>query len=421
MLNVLFYLRGFGKCTVPSKELVITCQLMLEDQPRDTAFSLKLRVPKKYWWTFTGQASADGKWVDTEYYNADFINKKLRETEQTLRNIYDVLDLLYPDEPITYDHIRRHYDPNSSKIVKAGNCKTIPSLEQIYHMFFEEKQRRKGIKELTQKSYRSRMNNIFQFFSKKQGIDTIRHRDLDLFEKWLGEQKNEKGEPRFCRNYRNKHLTLVFDLVSFAVKKDYLQAMPLVALELSYESNKPPQYLLPQQREKLLTVEAPALVRARDIAQFLMYTGFSWIDYTNLKSEHLMDDKCWRVQRQKTDVWSMPILLPEAKAIIDKYGSIEKLPRPNDSDLNKELKYLAEFAGIAKDLLHPLRISDFRETFASMLENEFMLEQRVIQVMMGHTNPRQIQSYSRLMPARILYELEQWKRRTGMESLGAQG
>jgi hypothetical protein len=41
--------------------------------------------------------------------------------------------------------------------------------------------------------------------------------------------------------------------------------------------------------------------------------------------------------------------------------------------------------------------------------------------MMGHTNPRQIQSYSRLMPARILYELEQWKRRTGMESLGAQG
>jgi hypothetical protein len=137
--------------------------------------------------------------------------------------------------------------------------------------------------------------------------------------------------------------------------------MPLVALELSYESNKPSQYLLPQQREKLLTVEAPALVRARDIAQFLMYTGFSWIDYTNLKSEHLMDDKCWRVQRQKTDVWSMPILLPEAKAIIDKYGSIEKLPRPNDSDLNKELKYLAEFAGIAKDLLHPLRISDFRE------------------------------------------------------------
>jgi hypothetical protein len=28
------------------------CQLGWNDQPRDTAFSLKLRVPKKYWWTY---------------------------------------------------------------------------------------------------------------------------------------------------------------------------------------------------------------------------------------------------------------------------------------------------------------------------------------------------------------------------------
>ncbi len=417
MLSVHFFLRNVEKTKNDDAELTIYCILGFECSKRDTPFSTKLSIPKRYWWTNTSQESPQGNWVSSDYYQAANINLKLREITRKLHSIYDVIDLLYPDEVITYDHIRRHYDPNSSKIVKAVNRKTVPTMEQIYHMFFEEKQIRKGIKELTQKSYRSRMNNIFQFFSRKRGIDTIRHRDLDLFEKWLVEQRNEKGEPRFCRNYRNKHLTLVFDLVSFAVKKDYLQAMPLVALELSYESNKPPQYLLPQQRERLLTVEAPSLVKARDIAQFLMYTGFSWIDYMNLKSEHLMDDKCWRVQRQKTEVWSMPILLPEAKAIIDKYGSIEKLPRPDDSDLNKELKHLAEFAGIAKDLLHPLRISDFRETFASMLENEFMLEQRVIQVMMGHTNPRQIQSYSRLMPARILYELEQWKRRTGMVSL----
>jgi hypothetical protein len=45
MLNVLFYLRGFEMYS-SFKELVITCQLMLEDQPRDTAFSLKLRVPR---------------------------------------------------------------------------------------------------------------------------------------------------------------------------------------------------------------------------------------------------------------------------------------------------------------------------------------------------------------------------------------
>ncbi|PWK27216.1 site-specific recombinase XerD [Arcicella aurantiaca] len=413
MLNVLFYLRGFGKCTQPSEELVITCQLILEDQPRDTAFSLKIKIPKKYWWTYLGKDSADGEWVDSAYYNAEFVNKRLRDTEQTLRNIVDVLPLLYPDEPITYNHIRRHYDPDSAKIIKATQRKTTPSVERIYTEFLEHKIQKRGIKELTQKSYRSRMNNIYEFFGKNKPIDCIRHRDLDKFENWLMSQKNKDNNLKFCRNYRNKHLTLVFDLVAFAVKKEYLDAMPLVSLELKYDADKPPQYLLPAQRAALQAVDIPSLERAKDIAQFLMHTGFSWIDYINLKSEHLMG-KCWRVQRQKSDTWSMPILLDEAQAIIEKYGSIEALPRPDDSDLNKELKHLASIAKIDTNLEHPLRISDFRETFASMLENEFMFEQRVVQVMMGHKNARQIQSYSRLMPSRVLYELEQWKKRVGM-------
>jgi hypothetical protein len=48
---------------------------MLEDQPRDTAFSLKLRVPKKYWWTFTGQASDVG---DISFWATGF-TQKLRD------------------------------------------------------------------------------------------------------------------------------------------------------------------------------------------------------------------------------------------------------------------------------------------------------------------------------------------------------
>ncbi len=76
---------------------------------------------------------------------------------------------------------------------------------------------------------------------------------------------------------------------------------------------------------------------------------------------------------------------------------------------------MSHIAGIADDLLHPLRASDFRETFASMLENEFMFEGRVVMVMMGHTNQRQLNSYSRLMPERIMYELDIWKKRVGFD------
>ena len=413
MLSVHFFLRNSEKVSNVDAELTIYCILCFEGLPRDTPFSTKILVPKRYWWTSTSQESAQNNWVHQDYYQAESVNRKLREISRKIHSIYDVIELLYPDEPITYNHIRRHYDPDSAKIVKATQRKTAPSIERVYTEFLEHKIQKRGIKELTQKSYRSRINNIYEYFGKNKHIDAIRHRDLDKFEQWLMTQQNKDGSFKFCRNYRNKHLTLVFDLVAFAVKKEYLDAMPLVSLELKYDPDKPPQYLLPAQRAALQAVDIPSLEKAKDIAQFLMHTGFSWIDYINLKSEHLMG-KCWRVKRQKSDTWSMPILLDEAQAIIEKYGSIEALPRPDDSDLNKELKHLASIAKIDKDLEHPLRISDFRETFASMLENEFMFEQRVVQVMMGHKNARQIQSYSRLMPSRVLYELEQWKKRVGL-------
>ena len=44
-----------------------------------------------------------------------------------------MLGSAYPDELITYDHIRRHHmTPNSSKLLKL-RLKDTPSLEQIHH------------------------------------------------------------------------------------------------------------------------------------------------------------------------------------------------------------------------------------------------------------------------------------------------
>ena len=62
---------------------------------------------------------------------------------------------------------------------------------------------------------------------------------------------------------------------------------------------------------------------------------------------------------------------------------------------------MAEVAGIQ----YALKTSDFRDTFACMMENEYMIEKRTLMYMMGHTNERQLTNYSAVMPARILYEL----------------
>jgi integrase len=88
--------------------------------------------------------------------------------------------------------------------------------------------------------------------------------------------------------------------------------------------------------------------------------------------------------------------------VITKYQGIKNLPRPDISDLNKTLKILGEVCQAP----FSLSTSTFRETFSSMMENEYMVPDRLLMFMMGHTNPRQLRNYSTVMPARILHELK---------------
>ena len=136
-----------------------------------------------------------------------------------------------------------------------------------------------------------------------------------------------------------------------------------------------------------------------------MHTALSYTDYVSLGTEHLVTlpngEQFLKKARNKTKIYSIIPLLPEALAVIGRWGSIEALPRPDLSDLNKALKILGESCGVGISL----STSVFRDTFSSMMENEFMLELRVIMVMMGHTNPRQLRNYSLVQPGRILHEL----------------
>lgn len=418
MLNVTFFVRGGNKNARQDAELTIYCQLAMESEGRDTPFSTRITVPAQYWWTqyepITNTNRTD-KWIHESYYLAENVNHKLREIARKIQGIYDALDVFYEGEKVTFSHIRRHYDPNSNKIIRDKQSKAAVTLGQTYDEFLKAKKTENAIRQGTLKTYTSRIQNIYQWCGESLRIDKIRHRHIEELHEWLVECKNEDGTQKFCRNYRNKHLTLFRDIVGYAVKKEYIESMPIVSLNLKYDDDKPPQYLLPAQRNALLEISTPSLEKQRDIAQFLMYTGFSYIDFLELRDEHLLHGKCWKKQRHKSSIFSLPILLPKAKEIIDKYGSVNKIPRMDNSDFNKDLKHMSHIAGIANDLLHPLRASDFRETFASMLENEFMFEGRVVMVMMGHTNQRQLNSYSRLMPERIMYELDIWKKRVGFD------
>ena len=419
-LSVRFFLRGADTCTNPLQNLVIYCQLELDGLKRDTPFSTNIKVPLCYWWTHKGFKQSFGKWINDDYYLSDNLNRNLQQIERKLMDITDLMPLKYDYEEITYDLIKNYFDPKKGESKDLKDIKSEKRFFDVMEEMKDYKTRKKQLKKETLKTYITRKNNLTEYFKSIKKFDIkiseINRKVIDNFEFWMIETLNEEGEDRFCRNYRNKHITLIRQVLDFALDQQYIKFMPIGKLNLEYDQEKPPNYLLPFQRKRIEDCNISRLEKSRDVAVFLMNTGFSYIDYKNLKSEHLISEG-FKLQRHKTDVFCLPPLLPKAKQIIDKYGSSENLPKPHETDLNRDLKFLGEFCELTEQTIgFNLSTSDFRETFCSMLENELMFGERPLMAAMGHKNPKQLRSYSRMMPQRVLYELK--KQQEQMKMLG---
>lgn len=391
MLKVMFYLRNAEKAK-KNDLLTIYCQMEIEGMRRDVAFSTKMKVPKQHWHRGT---------VANDYHNASQINRQLQDISRTLCEIYDAQ--LVMNSTVSYDTIKNHYDPDSRK-PKKEVVKERRFLDVMDDMI-AKKIKLKEIGKGTARNYKVRRKNLAEFFKKYYTenikVSEIRYRHIEkLLETMIGDGP---------RGHINKHAQAIKSTIDYALHEEIIKQNPIGRLGLRNDAIKPPCYLLPKWRAAIMAVEVGILQKARDVAVFLWNTGLSYVDYLKLRTDHLVTTelgRCFKIDRNKTDNYSLPPLLPDAAAIIEKYGSIEKLPRPNINDLNKTLKYLGLEAGVTKDTVgFELSTSVFRETYASMMENEYMTQERTLMHMMGHTSPKQLNNYSRVMPQRVLHEI----------------
>lgn len=402
-VDVLFFLRG-KETAKPDDRCSIYAQVECNGE-RSTAFSIKIKIPIKYWQVKDYDRKSKIKRSNSEepvsksYYLSESVNeqiRRIRKAAQTAKNILEGLD-----EEIT---------PAAIKEVITAKKKIIPG-KQFIDILDElrivlSSKRKKN----TMTNYRTRRNNISEFLlARNEGkllVSQFRFEHFEALQLWMGEQKNDDGTPRWGTNTINKHMTLVNQVLEYAINKEYLKANPIGRMDLEYDPTKPPQYLEQEARKRIHDCTIKSLEKERDVAIFLTYTGLSYTDYLSLEDEHLYrlpaGEYFIKKPRDKSEVYSIIPLLKQAHSIISKYGSIKKLPKLDISDFNKALKILGE---VCKSPFS-LSTSTFRETFTSMMENEFMIPDRLIMFMVGHTNPRQLRNYSAVMPARILHDLK---------------
>lgn len=413
MLSVHFFLRSAETNSSPDKQLVIYYQLEIEGQKRDTAQSTKIKIPHRFWWAWqknkldNPKLSKDGQpqYVIDSYYDADEINYQLAQIRDVHRDIFKSIQTFMGETP-SYTDLRKQFDPDT----RTSRRKVMPTFLSCLDKMITEYKVERNWSRGTITNYGIRQTNVKQFFLEKKYskllVNEVKYKHIKELLNWMKKETDEEGKQRFGIDHINKHATLMKTVIDYAVNEEFIEHSPIAKLNLTYSEIQPPKYLGLLERKKIEKCTVKSVEKIKDIAVFLMHTGFSYIDFLDLKSDNLQG-ACWKKQREKSSVYSLPPLLPEAAEIIQKYGSVEKIPRLHISDANKELKYLGDYCGINEQTVgFDLTTSVFRETFASMMENEYMIPRSSIKFMMGHKTEKQLANYSTIQGGRLLFELE---------------
>lgn len=140
------------------------------------------------------------------------------------------------------------------------------------------------------------------------------------------------------------------------------------------------------------------LDKVRDLFLFQCYTALSYVDMCNLSASDIqVKDGMYFInkQRQKTKVAFFTVLNSDAMAILEKYDY--ELPLLSNQKYNAYLKEIGEICNISKALHSHLA----RHTCATQLLNDGMPIEIVSKVL-GHTNTRQTQHYSKLLDNTVL-------------------
>jgi integrase len=260
----------------------------------------------------------------------------------------------------------------------------------------------KGIyKKSTLTKYLTTEKHLIAFLKwRNTGADVLlvdlRHEFANQFEYYL------QAETGMTINSSGKMVKNLKKVIRDCVDKDWLDKDPFWRYKIKHIDYKVPHLSAEELKaleEKEITI--PRLYLVRDIFLFSCYTGFAYIDVSQLTTDHVktgIDNKKWLIKnRQKTDISERVPVLPPVQNILDKYkyytqgtGGRKLLPVPSNQKFNAHLKELADICGIATKLTFHIA----RHTFATTVTLENGVPIDSVSKMLGH---RSIKT-SRYMP-----------------------
>ena len=368
-MKVLFYL---NKAKTNQKGVCpIYCRITFLKKRKQ--FSTGQFVNPKHWNSKTQR-------VSIKEVNCDFINGVLSIIKQNINNTY--LRLQLQQDKYGVEDISNLY---FGRIGKKED-----TLISYYNKYLAKIKKLigKDIKEPTYKKFNYVKGFLESFIQFKYNTKDIALRRLELLfledlEYYLKTEKN------LGQSTINKIIQRLRRPIKEAVSEGYLDKDPFM-LYKTKTTKTDVVFLSP---EELQTFEdfnfiQPRLQLVKDLFIFCCYTGLAYNELSRLEYKHIQkgfDGMPWiSMKREKTSKdFSIP-LLPQARALINKYQTNQFLvfPKISNQKYNSYLKEIAAIIGLEKKLTTHIA----RKTFAStvLLYNEVPME--IVSELLGHSS-----------------------------------
>ncbi|HKJ42213.1 MAG TPA: tyrosine-type recombinase/integrase, partial [Sunxiuqinia sp.] len=249
---------------------------------------------------------------------------------------------------------------NSDRFNRFDGYKTPPQRNEVKNVFFQSTEQRKSFNEAYEEfiesnrgkiAYNTTKNrntakNFIQKYQNKKGVELqFSDIDLELFDNLFDFAFNEMD---LEDNSFAAYIAKFKSFLKWALDNGYHNNLEYQKFSFA-EKDKAVVCLTPDELKTLTNFkfEKERHTKARDLYCFGCYTGLRFSDIATLRHEHFQNGYIVKNITKTKEDDRIPIL-PQAKAILDKYnkGSIYPLPRLSNPKLNEYIKECCEQAKI---------------------------------------------------------------------------
>lgn len=384
-MDILFYPR-MNDATNRAGQCSIYCKITVNDLPC-VPFSTDVRVTAKNW-------NAKRKTTNDEF--SDTVRQELNKIENNLRKIK--IELEERNEPISAESVKQRYQKLFKEQSQKQQVKTL-LLRDIFDLLTDRKMKQGASDSTLTHDYN--LVRLFLDFTKKVGIKDIKPYQVNT---QLVQQYIDNFP--FSKNYLRQSVAVIDKALDYAVRNQIISKNQMKGyIEMPKGGGKKTSEIGLNLKEieilKKGNFNEPEQ-RAVDIFLFMCGTGLDFCDYNKLTSDDILLFGKRRIvnkKRQKTDRYDTEkyyeqnaIMKDVAIEILDKYGSVENLPRFKFvAHVNSLLKSVAK----KNEINHVLTTKRARKTFANLSINYENHSDEQTAYQLGHASTKQLSNYRR--------------------------